>query len=264
MDQRAGAASTAPCYGVRMWPAAVSPGGVLFSLFVGLLVVSPAGQDQQPDKQLVVSISLSELKGGIVSEITWDGGVLMLQGVFAEAGGALKAHYFVTPASGMTIERRDAQTDASLKYWNTKSSRVSPTGLGRIESSSDTKMPQLGIGSLQRRIGEAVDMGGTQTKTVLRLGPLIMMERDGPEPYDGETWSWSPAELNRIAYVDGKGDLWIAAADGRDARRLLRGDFTLPAWSDDGRIIAVAERKDGGRRWEVSVVHLPEAARRVR
>jgi hypothetical protein len=37
----------------------------------------------------------------------------------------------------------------------------------------------------------------------------------------------------------------------------MRGNFTLPAWSDDGRAIAVAERKDGGRRWEVSLVRLP-------
>ena len=118
-------------------------------------------------------------------------------------------------------------------------------------------MPQFGVGSLERRVGEAVDMGGTQTTVVIRLGSTIIHERTGPEPYDGELWSWSPAELNRIAYVDGKGDLWVAEADGRNSRRLMRGEFTLPAWSDDGRAIAVAERKDGGRRWEVSVIRLP-------
>jgi hypothetical protein len=37
----------------------------------------------------------------------------------------------------------------------------------------------------------------------------------------------------------------------------MRGEFTLPAWSDDGRSLAVAERKDGGRRWEISVIRLP-------
>jgi hypothetical protein len=232
-----------------------------------MLAVCLAGsleaQDQQPDKQLVLSITAAELKGGMVSEVTWDGGVLMLQGVFASPDGSLKAQYFVTPAEGMKLETRDAQSDRSLAYWNTKSRRVSPTGLGKITSKIDTKMPQFGIGSLERRVGEAVDMGGTRTKTELRLGSLTLLERDGPEPYDGETWSWSPAELNRIAYVDGKGDLWIATADGRNARRLLRGDFTLPAWSEDGRILAVAERKESGRRWEISVIHLPESFRRA-
>jgi len=63
--------------------------------------------------------------------------------------------------------------------------------------------------------------------------------------------------LNRIAYVDGKGDLYVATAEGRNAERLLKGHFTLPAWSEDGRTLAFAERKDDGRKWEVSVVHLP-------
>jgi Tol biopolymer transport system component len=92
-----------------------------------------------------------------------------------------------------------------------------------------------------------------------------MHERDNTdEPYDGEVWSWSPAELNRITYVDGNGDLWVASADGRNPRRLLKGDFTLPAWSDDGKAIAVAEKKDGGRRWDISVVLLPQELRSPR
>jgi hypothetical protein len=231
---------------------------------LAVVVLALAPFQGQPDKQLVATITGPDLRGGIISEVTWDGGVLMMQGVFSEPGGELKAHYLVAAADGITLEKRDTQSEASIKYWQMKSNRLSPTGLGRIESTSDTKMPQFGIGSLERRIGEAVDMGGTQTKTVLKLGALVMLERDGAHPYDGETWSWSPAELNRIAYVDGKGDLWIARADGRDARRLLRGDFTLPAWSDDGRTLAVAERKEGGRRWEISVVHLPEAYRTAR
>jgi hypothetical protein len=225
-------------------------------LFVVAALAAPI--PQEPEKQLVVSITGPELRGGIVSEITWDNGELLLQGVFAEPGGALKAQYYLVPATKMRVEHRDAQTGESLKYWQQKASRVSPTGLGRITSKIDTKMPQFGIGGLERRIGEAVDMGGTQTKSSLHIGGLTLLERDGAEPYDGETWSWSPAELNRIAYTDGKGDLWVADADGRNARRLMRGDFTLPAWSPDGRLIAVAERKDGGRRWEISVIHLPD------
>jgi Tol biopolymer transport system component len=70
--------------------------------------------------------------------------------------------------------------------------------------------------------------------------------------------------LNRIAYVNGKGDLWVASADGRSPQRLLKGDFTLPAWSDDGRTIAVAERKDAGRRWDIVLVMLPPELRSAR
>ena len=223
-----------------------------------LIVLALATVPQEaPEKELIVTISGPLLKGGLISEVTWDGGALLMQGVFAETGGELKTQYFVVPAETTKLEHRDSQSTASLEYWKKKANRTSPTGLGRIEIGADTKMPQFGIGSLERRVGEAVDMGGTQTSVVIRLGSTVIHERTGPEPYDGELWSWSPAELNRIAYVDGKGDLWVADADGRNARRLMRGDFTLPAWSDDGRAIAIAERKDGGRRWEISIIRLP-------
>jgi len=98
-----------------------------------------------------------------------------------------------------------------------------------------------------------------------RLGKLLLHSRKSPEPpYDGEVWAWSGPELNRIAYVDGKGDLWVAMADGRNPQRLLKGNFVLPAWSDDGKAIAVAERVGGGRKWDISVVLLPENLRTVR
>ena len=123
-------------------------------------------------------------------------------------------------------------------------------------------MPMYGVSSLEQRMSDATDMGGMQQKTSVRLGKLVLHERaSGVPPYDGEVWSWSPAELNRIAYVNGDGDLFVAAADGRNARRLLKGNFTLPAWSDDGWAIAIAEKKDGGRRWDISVVVLPEELR---
>lgn len=210
---------------------------------------------QRVEKQHVLSISGPDLRDGIISEITWDDGALLLQGVFAQPDGALQAQYFVIPAERVALLKRDEQTAASLDYWRKKASRVSPTGLGRITSKSDTQMPQFGVGDLERRIRDAVEMGGTQTRSTLRLGNLVLLDRPGPEPYDGETWSWSPLELNQIAYVDAKGDLWIAGADGRGARRLLKGSFTLPAWSPDGRAIAIAERKNH-RRWDISLVHL--------
>ena len=222
-----------------------------------LSALAASAPQTRPEKQLILTITGPELKGGILSEITWDGGALVLQGVFAEPTGELKAQYFVVPTERTRLEQGTVQSDASLEYWRRKSKRLSPTGVGRIQMKGDTQMPQFGIGSFERRISDAVVMGGTQTRHEVRLGSLLIHERQGEPPYDGEVWSWSPAELNRIAYVDGKGDLWVASADGRNARRIMGGDFTLPAWSEDGRSIAVAERKDGGRRWDVSLIHLP-------
>jgi hypothetical protein len=232
-------------------------------LFVAGVLALPG--DQTIERQHVLSITAPDIDGGVLSEITWDNGALLLQGVVANPDGSLSGRYVVVPAKGTALARLKEQTDASTDYWMRKSKRISPTGIGRITSGADSKLPMYGIASLEKRIGDAVDMGGMQTKVQVRLGKLVLHERaSSVEPYDGEVWSWSPAELNRIAYVDGNGHLWIASADGRDARRLLKGNFTLPAWSDDGKAIAVAEKKDGGRQWDISVVLLPQALRSPR
>lgn len=222
---------------------------------------------QNAEKQTVVTITSADLGGGVVSEIMWDGGTLLLQGVLAEPDGRLAARYFVLPAEGVTLKQLKEPPAASVKYWQTKASRISPTGLGRITGGSDQSMPLYGVAGGRdgqaQRISDAVALGGMQEKHVLRIGNLVIHQRQNDvEPYDGEVWSWSPPELNRIAYVDGKGDLWIAYADGRSPRRLLKGDFTLPAWSDDGRLIAIVEKKKDGKSWVVSVVHLPNELRK--
>jgi len=230
-----------------------------------LFALALPAADQAVEKQHVLSITAPDIDGGILSEITWDNGALLLQGVVANPDGSLSGRYVVIPANGTTLARLKDQTQASMAYWEKKAKRRSPTGLGEISTGLDSKMPMYGIASLERRMSDAADMGGMQQKTLVKLGRLVLHERaTGVPPYDGEVWSWSPAELNRIAYVDGEGDLWVASADGRDARRLLKGDFTLPAWSDDGKAIAVAEKKDGGRRWDISVVLLPEKLRTPR
>ncbi|HKH68289.1 MAG TPA: hypothetical protein VKA75_13050 [Reyranella sp.] len=231
-----------------------------------LVLVTAAGVPEQAvERQHILTITAAEIDGGILSEITWDNGALLLQGIVANPDGSLSGRYVVIPAQGTALSKLKAQTEVSEQYWARKSNRLSPTGIGKISQATDSKMPIYGVASLERRISDAVDMGGMEKKMTMVLGSLVLHERsDGREPYDGEVWSWSPAELNRIAYVDAKGDLWVARADGRDARRLLKGDFTLPAWSDDGKAIAVAERKDGGRRWDIGVVLLPESLRSIR
>lgn len=227
-------------------------------LLASLLAVPAAVLAQSAEKQLVVTITSEQLKGGVVSEITWDGGTIVLQGVFAKPSGELSDQYFVKPAEGITLQQRATHTEASARYWETKARTISPTGLGRISLSQDAKMPMYGVASQEQRMYDATQMGGTMIKHTVKLNSLVLHERQSPvPPYEGEVWSWSPLTLNRVAYVDGGGDLWIARADGSDPQRVLKGNFTLPAWSDDGRLIAVAERKSNGKRWEISVVTVP-------
>ena len=234
------------------------------SLLITLLVLSGPTTllAQTAEKQLVMTITSEQLNGGLVSEITWDGGALVLQGAFATPSGELSAKYFIQPARGVALEERKGHTEASASYWDMKSKQLSPTGLGRITVGKDEKLPMYGIASQEQRMSDANDMGGTQVRHTIKLGGLLLHERVGTiPPYDGELWGWSSAEINKIAYIDKKGDLCIATADGRSPQRILSGDFLLPAWSDDGTQIAVAERKNNGKRWEISVVTVPPALR---
>jgi len=227
-------------------------------LVIPLMLTGATLVAQTAEKQLVMTITSEQLNGGLVSEITWDGGALVLQGAFAKASGELSAKYFVQPARGVAMEERAGHTEASARYWEMKSKQLSPTGLGRIATAKDEKLPMYGIASQEQRMRDANDMGGTQVRHTIKLGNLLLHERVSQiPPYDGELWGWSSAEVNRIAYIDKKGDLWIAAADGRNPQKVLDGDFMLPAWSDDGTQIAVAERKNNGKRWEISVITLP-------
>ena len=230
---------------------------------VGALLIATPCLAQTPEKELVLSISGPQLKGGVVSEIAWDGRTVVVQTAFRRPDGTLAAQFFVRPADGTSVAAWPEHSAASLQYWQTKSRRLSPTGLGAISVANDAALPIYGVGSLQQRIDDAASMGGTVSRHVIKLNSLMLHERFSVlAPYDGETWSWSPPELNRVAYVDGRGDLWVAIADGRSATRIARGQFTLPAWSDDGGVIAIAEKK--GSRWDVSVIHVPAELRRIR
>ncbi len=227
-----------------------------------LVALAIAGAAAQPaEKQRVATISGKRLAGGLVTGLAWDGGTLIIQTAAVE-NGEPKARYFAVAAPGMDLRPLDAVPVSVEAYWKKKASRRSPTGVGTVTVVSASKLPMYGIASQEKRFSDAVDMGGSQISHEVRIGSVVLHRRLGTAPYDGEVWSWSPAELNRVAYADEKGDLWVAAADGRGPERLLKGRFTLPAWSDDGRVLAIAEKKGEGSAWEISVVYLPERFRR--
>ena len=146
---------------------------MLTLLFVLTSALTPAA-GQAVEKQVVVSITAPDIDGGILSEITWDNGALLLQGVVANPDGSLSARYVVVPEKQTTLVKLKEQTQPSIEYWNRKSKRSSPTGLGEIVVGSDSKMPMYGISDLQTRMSDAYDMGGMQKRTTVRLGRLLM------------------------------------------------------------------------------------------
>jgi hypothetical protein len=235
----------------------------LLSLALLATTLSIPVRAQTLDKELVATISGAAIERAIVSELLWDGGTLIIQSAVLQADNQLVPSYFAAPGPNMQLRRLEAAPASAEHYWKVKSSRVSPTGLGTIVFRSDSQTQMFGVGSTQDRLLNAVGFGNMNVTHEVRLGRRLIHSRKGPEaPYDGEVWGWSRPELNRIAYVDGKGDLWIARADGNGAERVARGPVTLPAWSDDGRLIAVTERKESGARWDISIVRVPENLRK--
>jgi len=160
------------------------------SLAILLLLGSSAAFAQNNDRELVAVIGGPALKGGIVSALSWDGGTLIIQTAAMDATGALKAGYFQSAGRGMEVVPLASAPAAVDRYWKMKSSRTSPTGLGQITSKKDAKMPVYGVGSLERRVREAAETGGTDQTSELRLRSLVIHTRGGDvDPYDGEVWS---------------------------------------------------------------------------
>jgi hypothetical protein len=229
-----------------------------------LLALSAAfALPQSSEKVLLASIQASAVDNGAVSELVWNGKELVVLVAVPKAGapGGYDARFYALPGPGVELRRLPAPPAARDAYWKMKASRTSPTGLGKIVKSTDSTLPMAGIGSLEGRLEGAADFGAMNRQHDIRLNSLLLYSSKARDPYDGEVWAWSPADQNQIAYIDGKGDLWIADADGDDPRRLLKGDFTLPAWSLDGSAVAVVERNAGKKRWDVFVVPVPRQTR---
>ena len=221
------------------------------------------GVPQSSEKVLIASIESAAVDQGAVSELMWNGKELVVLVAVPQPGatGAYDARFYALPGPGVQLRRLPAPPPGRDAYWKSKASRISPTGLGKIVKSSDSALPMTGIGSLESRMEGATEFGAMDRRYDIRLNSLVLHTSKARDPYDGEVWAWSPLEQNQIAYVDGKGDLWIADADGRDAKRLLKGDFLLPAWSDDGAAVAVVERNAAKKRWDVYVVPVPRGIR---
>lgn len=116
-------------------------------MLLGLLLLAQ-GDDRAVEKDVIVVVSGSDLRGGVISQVTWHAGEVLLQGAFARPDGTLAAQHLVTATGDTRVRRLDAPPPAAADAWRLKSSRNSPTGLGTITVSSDAQLPMYGVGSL--------------------------------------------------------------------------------------------------------------------
>ena len=82
----------------------------------------------------------------------------------------------------------------------------------------------------------SVPATGGRPKLVLRDAALGRLSPDG-----GTIAYFKPSPEDPL-----DGDIWLADADGTDARRLARGELLAPRWSPDGTKIAYVDRGRGG------------------
>src|SRR4029078_11914742 len=99
----------------------------MFAVLMLLAGAAAVPGDQAVERQHVLTIEAPEIDNGILSEIPWDSGALLRQGVVANADGSLSARYVVIPAKATKLEKRQDQTGLSLDYWNRKTKPVTPT-----------------------------------------------------------------------------------------------------------------------------------------
>jgi hypothetical protein len=145
------------------------------ALIAAVLVPTTAAQNL--DKELVASISGPALDRGIVSELLWDGGTLIIQSAVVQSDGQLTPRYFAAPAANMDLQRLDAAPASAEHYWKMKSSRVSPTRLGTISARHDAQLPMFGVGTTQNRLLNAVEIGKMDVTHQFRLGGLLIHSR---------------------------------------------------------------------------------------
>src|SRR5436309_2502097 len=98
-----------------------------------LLALALSG-GQAVERQPILTITAADIDNGVLSEITWDHGALLLQGVIANPDGSLSGRYVIVPGPGTELRKLTAQTSASAEYWEKKATRRSPSGLGTIST----------------------------------------------------------------------------------------------------------------------------------
>ena len=153
-------------------------------------------------------------------------------------------NYFSVPISGEEIEEEKKAPGWVLPYWNFKSFEAS------LDGAKITKEMSKRQQSVYRLSGIIVGRpwklkGGSDSGQWFSAAAYL---------YPGFTYSWSPPGGKAIAFVD-EYKIFLMTEDGKDRRKIAKGDLILPAWSNLGNRIAFLNMSLGGA-WNIHVVEL--------
>lgn len=215
---------------------------------------------------VVLEVDVGKL-GGDPYRLAWspDGSELYVQVAKSDKAGALKAkHFSARREPGAALKAIDAEPSWAVKYWTWKANRSAPerpTAQIEVESRQgivrSTAAPMggglargdpgggatgglgsTGTGANPEDVASSAQQSQSVTTYLLRFKGEVVGEWVNQPVIPGLTFSWAPAKLGLLAFVNKAGRFLIMDVEGRKQEVPELRDARLPAWSDDGSKLA--------------------------
>ncbi len=241
-------------------------------LLVALALSSSGAQGQPPDRSVIgvseptviVELGRGEIRGA-PWRLAWspDADQLYLQCWEGRGPDAKPHHYLVSLAEKHAKSTREPPKWAE-EYWKWKAGKSAPRAPDfaitldeRSEIVDPLNQPRNQMYLSDSLSGQqqllAKQAGSVRVATMILKSQIIGRWVDEP-PAPGLTYSWAPAGLPMIAFVNLRGQIVFMDLDGRTQVVERSKGAILPAWSDAGGTLAYLERR--GKKWAVTLADL--------
>ncbi len=224
-------------------------------------------------------LDLGKLKGE-PSRLAWltDGSQLYFQTAERDSRANVTArHHYLVGLDGRIVKTLEQEPAWAAAYWAKKSGQSAPSMPAyriAVEQRQETARPTSAPmgGALARGATDASGEHGGQGVSAaeagaaafqsqilnvftLRLKGEVIGEWINQPVVPGSTFGWS-REGGRIVFVSKSGGLIVMDPQGRKETIAGTGNASLPAWSNDSRLIAFIERT-GKKKAAVRIVEAP-------
>ena len=246
--------------------------GALLLCALGFLQVGSAKPLTVAAPVLVGQIDTGKLKGE-PTELAWapDGKQFFLQTSERDKQAMVaNPRFYLLSAADAKAQKIDAKPDWEAPYWLFKANEYAP---GSEKIAIDVKDEQRLANSTSSPMGGALAKGGTSASQGATMDDAVNAAQNMQQVHvitlmlrgeqigqfinqqflPGYTFSWSPEQLGKIAYVNDAGHLAIMDVKGTDKQQIDgTKSVLLPAWKADGSKIAFLQ-KAGRNKYELYV-----------
>jgi hypothetical protein len=174
-----------------------------------------------------------------------DGKEIYLNSYTRDANFEMTFSHFILKSDGSEFRKVERSPFWVESCWNWKASLQSPGGKAEpSEKKSDAVAASgRGLNSFQNVI----------PVTRICLGKRTLREQKGYGELKGVCYGWATEGTAILLYAGKKGNLVAIDYEGKEEKLLLKGDYTLPAWSCQADRVAFVETKKGGKGWRIYV-----------